>query len=52
MAGIATALVLGVPSLVVALVAVPDPYDAAMRPVQWAGKAAHCWVTCRWSSGR
>jgi hypothetical protein len=41
MAGIATALVLGVPSLVVALVAVPDPYDAAMRPVQWAGKAAH-----------
>jgi hypothetical protein len=41
MLGIAAALLLGLPSLVVAVAAVPDAYDAAMRPVQWAGKAVH-----------
>lgn len=41
MAGIVTALLLGVPSLAVAVLAVPDAYDAEMRPVQWTGKAVH-----------
>jgi hypothetical protein len=41
MAGIVSALVLGVPCMVLAVLAVPNPYDADLARVHWGGKAVH-----------